>query len=231
MPPGNVAYIVDTCRMPRILADHARNLNNISKGLRHAVDEQTKSERMKAELVTNVSHDIKTPLTSIVNYVDILKREGLDSDRAPEYLEILAKQSARLKKLTEDLIELSKASTGNISANIENTNLGVLLSQAMGEYEEKFNAKKLEMILKLSDENSYVMADGQLLWRVIDNLMNNINKYALEGTRVYISVFSNDNLTDITFRNISANAIDVPESDLQSGLSGEIFQGQQREAV
>ncbi len=211
---GNVAYIVDTCRMPRILADHARNLNNISKGLRHAVDEQTKSERMKAELVTNVSHDIKTPLTSIVNYVDILKREGLDSDRAPEYLEILAKQSARLKKLTADLIELSKASTGNISANIENTNLGVLLSQAMGEYEEKFNSKKLEMILKLSDDNSYVMADGQLLWRVIDNLMNNINKYALEGTRVYISVFSNDNLTDITFRNISANAIDVPESEL-----------------
>lgn len=142
------------------------------------------------------------------------KREGLDSERAPEYLEILAKQSARLKKLTEDLIELSKASTGNISANIENTNLGVLLSQAMGEYEEKFNARKLEIILKLSDENSYVMADGQLLWRVIDNLMNNINKYALEGTRVYISVFLNDNLTDITFRNISANAIDVPESEL-----------------
>ncbi len=211
---GNAAYIVDTRRMPRILAAHARNLNNISKGLRHAVDEQTKSERMKAELVTNVSHDIKTPLTSIVNYVDILKREGLNSARAPEYLEILAKQSARLKKLTEDLIELSKASTGNISANIENTNLGVLLSQAMGEYEEKFNARKLEIILKLSDENSYVMADGQLLWRVIDNLMNNINKYALEGTRVYISALSKDNLTDITFRNISANAIDVPENEL-----------------
>ena len=151
------------------------------------MDEQTKSERMKAELVTNVSHDIKTPLTSIVNYVDILKREGLSSERAPEYLEILAKQSARLKKLTEDLIELSKASTGNISANIENPDLGVLLSQAMGEYEEKFSRKKLEVILKLPDENSYIMADGQLLWRVIDNLMNNIYKYALEGTRVYIS--------------------------------------------
>lgn len=211
---GNVAYTVDTHRMPRALADHARNLNNISKGLRHAVDEQTKSERMKAELVTNVSHDIKTPLTSIVNYVDILKREGLSSERAPEYLEILAKQSARLKKLTEDLIELSKTSTGNISANIENTNLGVLLSQAMGEYEEKFSRKKLEVILKLPDENSYIMADGQLLWRVIDNLMNNIYKYALEGTRVYISSSSNDNLTDITFRNISANAIDVPENEL-----------------
>ncbi|MBO5006131.1 MAG: hypothetical protein J6C89_01660 [Clostridia bacterium] len=211
---GDFDYRVNVKYMTPTLKEHGENLNNISKGLKTSLDEQMKSEHMKAELITNVSHDIKTPLTSIVNYVGLLKRDGLSSGSAPEYLDVLERQSVRLKKLTEDLIEASKATSGCIAVNAENTDVNVLLSQASAEYEEKLSAKHLELVMTLPEKTSIIYADGRLVWRVFDNLFNNICKYALEGPRVYLRSDVVRGQAVISFSNISKEQLNISSDEL-----------------
>ena len=184
---GNMDAKVDTSRLAGDFRVHGENLNNISSGLAAAVEERMKSERLKTELITNVSHDIKTPLTSIVNYVDLLSRENLEG-KAGEYTQVLVRQSAKLKKLTEDLVEASKASTGNISVNLQRIDICETVHQAVGEYAERIEAARLQTVLDLPDTPVTAEADGRLLWRVLDNLLNNACKYSMPGTRVYITV-------------------------------------------
>lgn len=219
---GNMSHRVDTSRMRGALAEHGENLNRITDGMNKALAERVKSERFKTELITNVSHDIKTPLTSIVNYVDLLEKEEIDNPKAKEYLAVLSRQSARLKKLIEDLMEASKASTGNLTVKPERCELGVMLAQTAGEYEEKLAAAGLELVVDKPEENVYIMADRQQLWRVFDNLMNNACKYSLPGTRVYLEVMrvtrtGGEALCPgavVTFRNISKTRLTVPGEEL-----------------
>ncbi len=219
---GNVAHRVDTARMRGALREHGEDLNRITDGMNKAIAERVKSERLKTELITNVSHDIKTPLTSIVSYVDLMEKEEIDNEKVREYLSVLSRQSARLKKLIEDLLEASKASTGNLAVNPERCDLGVMLTQTAGEYEDKLNAAGLELVMNKPEENVYIMADRQQLWRVFDNLMNNICKYSLSGTRVYLELkrvtrTSGETLTPgaaVTFRNISKTRLTVAEDEL-----------------
>lgn len=219
---GNVAHRVDTARMRGALREHGEDLNRITDGMNKAIAERVKSERLKTELITNVSHDIKTPLTSIVSYVDLMEKEEIDNEKVREYLSVLSRQSARLKKLIEDLLEASKASTGNLAVNPERCDLGVMLTQTAGEYEDKLNAAGLELVMNKPEENVYIMADRQQLWRVFDNLMNNICKYSLPGTRVYLELkrvtrTSGETLSPgaaVTFRNISKTRLTVAEDEL-----------------
>lgn len=211
---GEVDYTIDLTHMIGDFKAHGEDLNCIRDGLQTAVDERVKSERMKAELITNVSHDIKTPLTSIVNYVDLLKKEELGSDTAREYVAVLERQAQRLKKLTEDVVEASKASTGSIPVNLERTDLNVLLSQAAGEFTDRFAEQKLELCFSASQEQTYVMADGRLLWRVFSNLMSNVGKYALEGTRVYLSIDVQRGRGVISLKNISRYPLNVSGEEL-----------------
>ncbi|MBQ6866538.1 MAG: HAMP domain-containing histidine kinase, partial [Clostridia bacterium] len=193
---------------------HAQSLNSIGQGARLAVEKQLKSERMKTELITNVSHDLKTPLTSIISYVDLLKKEGLSSEHAPEYVDVLDRQSQRLKKLTEDLVEASKASTGNIQAHPEDVDVNLLLSQAAGEYAERLAAAGLTTVTTWDPSEPHIRADGRLLWRVFDNLLSNVTKYAQPGTRVYLSTAARDGGVEITFRNVSRDELNVSAEEL-----------------
>lgn len=211
---GDMNYTIDTKYMHGDLLDHANDLNSIRDGISRAVNERMKSEHFKTELITNVSHDIKTPLTSIINYVDLLSKEDINSEKAKEYIEVLQRQSARLKKLTEDLVEASKASTGNLAVNLERCELGVLLDQTAGEYGEKLSAQGLELILKKPEEPVTVMADGRHLWRILDNLMNNICKYAQPGTRVYLNLEQRDGKAVMTFRNMSKYQLNISGDEL-----------------
>jgi len=211
---GDLGYRIDTKYLFWDFKDHAVNLNSISEGLSKAVDERMKSERLKTELITNVSHDIKTPLTSIINYVDLIKKEDVENETLREYIDVLDRQSARLKKLIEDLVEASKASTGNIEVNRERTEIGILLTQTVGEYEEKLKGNNLELILKKPEEDVFIMADGRLLWRVFDNLMNNICKYSQPSTRAYINLDIVDKHALITFRNISKSPLNISSDEL-----------------
>ena len=190
------------------------NLNKVQQGVQRAVDERLRSERMKTELITNVSHDIKTPLTSIVNYVDLLKKEPIDNPKAQEYLEVLDRQSKRLKKLTEDLVEASKASSGVIPVDCQPTSVNVLLSQLEGEYEERLQKADLTMIVHPAAGDPVVLADGKLLSRVMDNLMNNIVKYAMPGTRVYAAAAADEQETTISIKNVSRNELNVSADEL-----------------
>lgn len=179
-----------------------------------AVDERMKSERLKTELITNVSHDIKTPLTSIINYVDLLSKEELHNDKAAEYLEVLDRQSSKLKKLIEDLVEASKASSGNLAVDSQQLETGVFVTQTVGEFEEKLSLAGLELIVSKPKEAVYIMADGRHLWRVIDNLMNNICKYAQTGSRVYVNLEATAQSVRITFRNISKYPLNISGEEL-----------------
>ena len=181
---GDYSKPVDTRFLRGDLKRCGENLNKVQQGVQRAVDERLRSERMKTELITNVSHDIKTPLTSIVNYVDLLKKEDIDNPKAQEYLEVLDRQSKRLKKLTEDLVEASKASSGVIPVDCQPTNVNVLLSQLEGEYEERLQKAELTMIVHPAAGDPVVLADGKLLSRVMDNLMNNIGKYGFMRPRL-----------------------------------------------
>ena len=211
---GDMHYSIDTKYMHGDLLDHANDLNSIRDGISRAVNERMKSEHFKTELITNVSHDIKTPLTSIVNYVDLLSKENIENEKAQEYIEVLQRQSARLKKLTEDLVEASKASTGNLTVNLERCELGVLLDQTAGEYGEKLSAQGLELILKKPEEPVTVLADGRHLWRILDNLMNNICKYAQPGTRVYLNLEKQAGKAVMTFRNVSKYQLNISGDEL-----------------
>ncbi len=190
------------------------SLNHISDGVRSAVDAQMRSERMKTELITNVSHDIKTPLTSIINYVDLIKKQEPENEQTREYVEVLDRQSTRLKKLIEDLVEASKASSGTLSVELTQCDVSVLLSQAVGEFDERLSAKNLQVIMNCPEYPVNIMADGRRLWRVFDNLLNNICKYALESTRVYLDLFVSNGRVYVTFRNISKYPLNISGDEL-----------------
>ncbi len=211
---GEECVEIDTKYMIGDFKDQADDLMHIRDGLSRAVDERMKSERLRTELITNVSHDIKTPLTSIINYVDLLSREDLPEGNAAEYVEVLQRQSARLKKLTDDLVEASKASTGNLPVALEQLDLGVLTDQIQGEYAERMTDKKLELIVTKPNKPVYVQADPRHLWRVLDNLMTNILKYAMPGTRVYLNLECVNNRPTLYLRNISAEPLNVRAEDL-----------------
>lgn len=192
---------------------YGEHLNAISDGMSIAIEQRTKSERMKTELITNVSHDIKTPLTSILNYVDLLQRTE-DEETRKQYLEVLRRQAARLKKLTEDLVEASKASTGNIQTVLVPTNVTESINQALGEYMERLEASGLTMVARYPEDTLTILADGRLLWRVMDNLLGNVCKYAMPGTRVYLTVEEQEKTVSITVKNISRQQLNISADEL-----------------
>ena len=204
---GNTGYAVPTKYLFGECKEHAEDLNRIQSGISRAVEERLRSERMKTELITNVSHDIKTPLTSIISYVDLLSKEEIGNEQAREYIEVLQRQSARLKKLTDDLVEASKASSGTLSVTIEDCELGVMLEQAAGEYGEKLAERNLELVLRRPEGEVKARADARHTQRIFDNLMNNILKYALPGTRVYLELKETENGPTVIFRNTSRSEI------------------------
>lgn len=210
---GDLESKINTRRMYLDFLDHANNLNSIGDGMAVAVSQRMKSERLKTELITNISHDIKTPLTSIVNYVDLLSKEKLAGD-AVEYVEVLQRHTARLKKLTEDLVEASKASTGNISVALIRTDLRELANQSIGEYQERFLAVGLETVVTMPENEVFAIADGKLLWRVLDNLLNNAYKYSQPNTRVYIDVLRTGGEAGIVIKNISRYRLNVDSDEL-----------------
>lgn len=211
---GEPGYQISTKRMTGIFKEQGEQINHISDGMTHAIEERMKSERFKTELITNVSHDIKTPLTSIINYVDLLEKEDLHNETAQEYLEVLERQSSRLKKLIEDLIEASKASTGNLPVHLERLEAGIFMTQTVGEFEEKTKAAGLDLVIEKPETPVYIMGDSRHFWRVIDNLMNNICKYAQSGTRVYINLEVKEAQVSITFRNTSKYPLNISSDEL-----------------
>lgn len=229
---GDLNYKLDTSHMVLSFKEHGENLNSIGEGISAAVEQRMKSEHLKTELITNVSHDIKTPLTSIINYADLIGKEvsgdvkdtgdGAGTETAQEreqhiseYAEVLLRQSQKLKKLLDDLLEASKATTGNLEVHPEVCDVSVLLSQAVGEYEQRFSEKKLETIVRQPEETVKVMADGRHLWRVFDNLLNNIYKYAQAGSRVYLNVEHDGQNANIIFRNMSAYPLEMSPEELE----------------
>uniref|UniRef100_UPI0040563C6F sensor histidine kinase n=1 Tax=Agathobacter sp. TaxID=2021311 RepID=UPI0040563C6F len=211
---GNLAEPIDTKKMFWEFKKHGEYINKSGEGISLAVEERIKSERLKTELITNVSHDIKTPLTSIINYVDLIKKENIADETLLQYIEVLDRQSARLKKLIEDLMEASKASTGNLTCNPEDCSLEVFLGQLMGEFEEKLNQAGLEVVVTKPEEEIYIRADGRHLWRIMDNLMNNIYKYSLPQTRVYISLEKTGQMVTLIFKNISKSQLNISSDEL-----------------
>lgn len=211
---GDLSNPVDTSKMFWKFKEHGENINKVSDGIQLAVNERMKSEHFKTELITNVSHDIKTPLTSIINYVDLMKKEELPDEKVQSYVDVLDRQSARLKKLIEDLMEASKASTGNLTVNLEECDVEVLLTQVIGEFEERLQKNQLEVVVDKPDHPVKMMADGRHMWRVLDNLLNNACKYSLPGSRVYVSLQQNTNEAVIVFKNISKTALNIPSEEL-----------------
>ena len=210
---GNLDAQVDTKWMYWDVKRHAENLNSIGDGMAAAIDKQLKSERLKTELITNVSHDIKTPLTSIINYVDLLQHEHTP-EQEEEYLAVLKRQAFKLKKLTEDLVEASKATTGNLPVNAVRCSMNELLSQVEGEYGDKLSAAELTLVSVMPDKELFCNVDGALMWRVIDNLLSNICKYAQNGTRVYLTLERTGGDAVVTFKNTSRAALNIPAEEL-----------------
>ncbi len=211
---GNSNYHIDNSKMPSDLREHAGELNNLGQAIGAAVEERLRSEHFKAELITNVSHDLKTPLTSIINYVDLLKKENIDNSKAQEYIEVLDRKSQRLKKLTEDLVEASKASTGALNVLCERLDLIQLADQALAEYEDRLARHRLSVVRTMPPEPVWVKADGRHLWRILDNLLSNCAKYALEGTRVYVEVQSFADCAKLSMKNISRDELNIPAEQL-----------------
>ena len=211
---GDMTATVDTKYFLGTFKKQGENLNSIKLGIASAVEDKMKSERFKTELITNVSHDIKTPLTSIINYVDLLNKEDLQNETAKEYIQIISKNSDRLKKLVVDLVDASKASSGVLKLDMQPMKIDVLLEQIAGEYVERLLANNLELIMRKPEESIQIMADGQRIYRVFDNLMNNICKYALANTRVYLLLEKEDDKAIISFKNISATELDMSANDL-----------------
>lgn len=211
---GETSYKVDTSRFSSLEAELAEGLNRISDGLETALAEQVKSERLKADLITNVSHDIKTPLTSIINYVDLIKREHPEDPTIQKYLEVLDQKSQRLKTLTEDLVEASRASSGNIKLDMADIDIVELVQQTNGEFEEKYAIRHLEIVTTLPNEVILIEADGRRLWRVLENLYNNAFKYALEGTRVYVGIEDLDSEVVFSIKNVSASPLNISPDEL-----------------
>lgn len=187
----------------------AEAVNHIRDGLMESVNESLKNEKLKADFITNVSHDIKTPLTSIVNYVDLLKRENLGNENARNYIRILDEKSQRLKQLTEDLVETSKITSGNVKLDMQKIDMVELLYQTGGEFNERFEARNLTIVTKIPNKSMYIYADGRQLYRSLENLYTNAAKYALENTRVYVELSNNDNKVVFTIKNVSKNELDI----------------------
>ena len=196
------------------LKQMAMYIDDIAGGLSNAIAQNMKSERLKTELITNVSHDIKTPLTSIINYVDLLKKEKMPNEKATEYLMILDNKSQRLKKLTEDLVEASKASSGNIKLNMEKLNVKELIKQVSGEFVDKFKERGLEEIISFPEEDIFIKADGRYMYGVLENIYSNVAKYALENTRVYLDVIKNQHTVVIQMKNISKQELNISADEL-----------------
>lgn len=209
---GNLHHRIDVANRGEFKT-LASNINSITDGLKMAVDSELKSERLKTELITNVSHDIRTPLTSIITYVDLLKGEEV-SLRAAEYIEILDQKSKRLKLLTDDLFDAAKATSGNISVNFEKIDIVSLITQGLGEVNDKIEASHLQFKLNQPMEKVYINADGKLLWRSIENLLSNIFNYALNGSRVYIDIEDAGSEIQLTFKNISAYELNISANEL-----------------
>ena len=211
---GDLGYHVDTKRMFWDFKRHGENLNSIGVGMTAAVEQRLKSERMKTELITNVSHDIKTPLTSIINYADLIEKEQCNNPTITEYAGVLHRQSDRLKRLIEDLVEASKASTGNLEVLLAPCEVGVMLTQTAGEYEQKLQEKDLVLFTSQPEQPIKIMADGRRLWRVFDNLMNNVCKYAQRSTRVYLTLEEKNGQAIISFKNISREPLNLSADEL-----------------
>ena len=211
---GDTGFRLDTKKLTgkeRTVGDH---INNIGSGLDTALQEKVKSERLKADLITNVSHDLKTPLTSIINYVDLLKREELHNEKANEYLEVLDQKSQRLKQLTEDLVEASRASSGNVVLDIRRIDVKELLMQTSGEFVERFEARGLQLVENFPQNPQYVDADGRRLWRIIENLFRNVEKYAMPHTRVYLDLINDGDRVAFSLKNISENPLNISPEEL-----------------
>ena len=212
---GDTNIKLDESLYAGVLKELAIYINDIAGGFSNAIKESLKSERLKTELITNVSHDIKTPLTSIINYVDLLKQENIQNEKAKEYIEVLDNKSQRLKKLIEDLVEASKASSGNIKINKEVLNVKELLNQVTGEFEDKFNSRGLNIISKLPEKTVYIKADSRYLYRVLENIYSNVAKYAEENTRVYIDcILEEENTVAIYVKNISKDELNISADEL-----------------
>ncbi len=211
---GDTSYQIDTGEFSGKEQELAQNINHIGKGLETALQEKVRSERLKTDLITNVSHDIKTPLTSIINYVDLIKREHIQDPKIQGYLEVLEQKSQRLKTLTEDLVEASKASSGNLKLEMADIDFVELIHQTNGEFEEKFALRHLDMVSSLPDESILIRADGRYLWRVLENLYNNAFKYAMEKSRVYIDIVKDDKKVVFTMKNISTKPLNIHPDEL-----------------
>ncbi|MBR6658085.1 MAG: sensor histidine kinase [Oscillospiraceae bacterium] len=206
---GDFEYRINSSELWPMLRMHAYNLNCAADGMSKAVDDRMKSERFKTELITNVSHDLKTPLTSIVSYVDLLKKENIENENAREYIDVIDRQSAKLKKLTEDLVEASKVSSGALAVNKEVLNIGELINQSVGEFSEKLEAAKITPVINLPEKEVFVNTDGRLLWRVFDNLIQNIIKYAQPETRAYFDLSEAEGAAVLTIKNISKEPLNM----------------------
>lgn len=211
MGSGNMENIIE-CRNAE-LQELGKNINNLKQGMKKAVEESMKAERLKTDLITNVSHDLKTPLTSIINYTDLLKKEKIENENAQKYIEILEEKSKKLKNLTEDLIEASKISSGNETVNLEKLDLKEMVLQANGEFAEKFETKNLDVISNLPQEAVIMDLDGKKIWRVLENLYQNVYKYSLENTRVYVDLAVHDNIV-FTIKNISKEKLNISPDEL-----------------
>lgn len=211
---GDLNYKVDTKSLLWDFKRHGENLNSISDGMQKAVEERLQSERMKTELITNVSHDIKTPLTSIISYADLIGRESCETEHHQEYAEVLVRKSEHLKRLLDDLVEVSKATTGNLEVNLTACDAGVLLAQVAGEFAQRCETAGLELITNQTEENIHIMADSRRIWRVFENLMQNACKYSLPGSRVYLSLEQKGQQAIFTFRNTSRAALNISPEEL-----------------
>ena len=211
---GDTDMYLDENELCKEMQETGKQLNDIAGGLSNAIDEKLKSERLKTELITNVSHDIKTPLTSIINYVDLLKKEDVEGEKAKEYLDILDSKSQRLKKLTEDLVEASKASSGAIKLNMERLNVNELIKQVSGEFEDKFKSHNLQEIITFPESDLYINADSRYMYRVLENMYSNISKYAMEGTRVYTDIAEKDGNVTIQLKNVSKQKLNISADEL-----------------
>lgn len=211
---GNTDVRLNESELKGTLKEMAVYLNDIAGGFSNAIEESLKSERLKTELITNVSHDIKTPLTSIINYVDLLKREDIKDEKVKEYIEVLDSKSKRLKKLIEDLVEASKASSGNIKLKKERLKVKELINQVTGEFEDKLQEKDLNVVTNFPEEEVYILADSRYLYRVMENLYSNVSKYAQENSRVYVDVKKKHEKVIISIKNISKEALNISVEEL-----------------
>ena len=212
---GNNDIYLDNTELEGNLKEMAIYINDIAGGFSNAIEESLKSERLKTELITNVSHDIKTPLTSIINYVDLLKKEEIQDEKIKEYIDILDRKSQRLKKLTEDLVEASKVSSGNVQLNIEEIKLKELINQSIGEFKDRLEEKNLKIEINMPVEEIKIKADNRYLYRVIENIFSNVTKYALENSRVYIDMKKEEkDKTEISIKNISKEKLNISSEEL-----------------